>query len=110
MSTLVSILFGQCEDFAAPERQRNPVVGKQLAKALGDAGKLQDRGVLLRHASGYFAVDLGSVSTTATFTLPSRISFSLALTLVWRSTGTLLANVPSGASSDPLYFINEYWP
>ena len=58
----------------------------------------------------HFAVDFGSVSTTGTLNLPSRMSFSFAFTFVITAAGTLPSNVPSGASSEPLCFISDYWP
>ena len=106
-----AVLAQQGKDFAAPEIERNPVVCDDVAKALGDPGEAQyrRRGVLcVAGASGHFAVDFGSVSITATLNLPSRISFSFTFTRACRSAGTLLANVPSGASSEPLCFISEY--
>jgi hypothetical protein len=53
------------------------------------------------------AVDLGWLSSTLTVNLPSRMSFSLALTLATTSAGTFFSKVPSGASSEPLCFIIE---
>jgi len=103
----------QREHFTASQCQRDVVVRDEIAEALRDAGEAKHRlagGVQRRCARGHFAVDLGSVSTTATLNLPSRMSFSFAVTFACRSAGTLLANVPSGASSEPLNFISEYWP
>ncbi len=54
--------------------------------------------------------DFGSVSTTSTVNAPSTIAFSFAFAFFATSAGTLLAKVPSGASSEPLYFIVEYLP
>ena len=59
---------------------------------------------------GYFAVDLGCESSTFTLNLPDRISASRAFTRAMTSAGTLFSKVPSGASSEPLFFMCEYTP
>ena len=102
-----AVLAEQREHFTARERQRDRIVGNEVAEALGGGAS---PGAPTAGRGRHFVVDLGSVSTTATFSLPSRISFSFALTFACRSAGTFAANVPSGASSDPLFFISEYWP
>jgi hypothetical protein len=106
-----AVLAEQREDLAAREIQRYRVVRDDGAEAFADAGQAQDRaGAAAPTARRHLAVDLGSVSITATLNFPSRMSFSFAFTRATRSAGTFDANVPSGASSEPLYFISEYWP
>src|SRR6218665_2789533 len=56
------------------------------------------------------AVDWGRLSSIFTVNRPARISACLARTLALRAAGPLFANVPSGASSEPLCRIIEYGP
>ncbi len=58
----------------------------------------------------YLNEALGCVSSTLTVNLPAKIASCFAFTLALTSAGTLLSNVPSGDSSEPLNFIIEYWP
>ncbi|CAG0956854.1 hypothetical protein BURK1_00499 [Burkholderiales bacterium] len=69
----------------------------------------RNRGAIGHHVR-YFAVDFGSASLTLTTNFPSRIALSFAATLSLISFGTLVSNVPSGASSLPRCFIIEYGP
>ena len=70
----------------------------------------EGEGVNSPHRLRYFAVDLGWLSSTFTVNLPSKMSFSRALTLATMSAGIFFSKVPSGAREEPLCFIMEYGP
>ena len=59
---------------------------------------------------GHFEPGFGGASLTLTTNLPERSSSSRAITLAITSFGTFDSKLPSGASSEPLNFIIEYWP
>ncbi|KAG1249741.1 hypothetical protein G6F68_013164 [Rhizopus microsporus] len=60
-----AVLAQQGQDFALPKRQRDIVIGRQAAEALGDPRQLQGERRLVHRAE-----DLGSLSTTCTVKLP----------------------------------------
>ena len=99
-----AVLAQQGEHLARVQRERDVVIGRQAAKALGNPCQAQGSGGWLH------LLDLGSLSTTLTVKLPSRMDFWRAWTRVMTSAGTLPSKLPSGASSEPLCFISEYWP
>ncbi len=100
-----AVLAQQGQHFALGERKRYVVVGRQAAEALGDPRQSQGERRWFHRAE-----DLGSLSTTFTLKLPSRMAFCLAWTRATSSAGILLSKVPSGASDEPWCFISEYWP
>ena len=112
-----AVLAEQRQHLAARQVERHGVVRDERAEALGDARQRENgtgdgrfQGLALRRLAPGYSVDLGSASLTLTVNLPSWIAFSLSFTFFTRSAGTFFSNVPSGANSEPLYFIVEYGP
>ncbi len=104
-----TVLAEQRQHLAARQGQRDRIVGQQAAEALADAIDAQH--LVAGDCPGQRgAPGFGGLSSTFTTNLPSRIAFSFARTFSITSFGTLASNVPSGASSDPPYFIIEYEP
>ena len=108
-----TVFTQQRQHLATRQVEADVVVGQQAAEALADVAQAQrrrSRGHRRWRDGTHLAPGLGCLSSTFTVNLPARISASRALTLAASSAGTLVAKVPSGASSLPLYFIIEYLP
>ena len=100
-----AVLAQKGHDLAAPQRQRDAVIGEKRAEPLGDARKAEDD--LLRPAAVIHQDDFGSVSSIVTVKLPARIAASRVATSVSAASGTLPSKVPSGASEHPPSFRKE---
>ena len=107
-----TVLAEQRKHFAGMQVQRDVVVGREAAEPLGDSFETKDgvRGHSAKSVGSFQLEAFGWLSLTFTVKEPSRIAFSRAATLSMTSLGTFPSKVPSGASSEPLCFIIEYWP